>query len=348
MIKSIAALLLVLLLSPLSFADVRIGTWNVMRLGSGDSKNYDSLAIVGSHFDFIALQEVMTEEGLSSLKEALEKETHEKWNVMASHLVGRGRYKEMYAFIWRESAVSYVDGAVLYTDTSDDFEREPFSAKFMDKSTGANFAAATIHIYYGKSESDRTPEIRNLTTYWKWLDEVYSGTPVLLMGDFNMNPDNDSWVSLKEYAMPLAITGASTLSLKDGLFSNLYDNIWVSKSIGQAYGSATVYEYPKILGVTNEEARKTVSDHAPLYLMLKNIQSQPLNKVFDTQKVSAKSQEAGLELIHGNKNSRIYHLPGCPSYNSMSEGSMIAFKTEFQAKKEGYRMAKNCRINREN
>ncbi|HLR17941.1 MAG TPA: endonuclease [Alcanivoracaceae bacterium] len=48
--------------------------------------------------------------------------------------------------------------------------------------------------------------------------------------------------------------------------------------------------------------------------------------------------------IHGNRNSRVYHLPkGCPSYNAMKDSNKIEFKTEAEAQAAGFRKAGNCR-----
>ena len=46
--------------------------------------------------------------------------------------------------------------------------------------------------------------------------------------------------------------------------------------------------------------------------------------------------------IVGNKNSKIYHLPGCSTYNSVSEKNRVTFNTAEEAEKAGYRKAKNC------
>jgi Metal binding domain of Ada len=46
--------------------------------------------------------------------------------------------------------------------------------------------------------------------------------------------------------------------------------------------------------------------------------------------------------IVGNKNSRIYHLPGCPGYNSVSAANRVTFRTSAEAEEAGYRKAKNC------
>ena len=46
--------------------------------------------------------------------------------------------------------------------------------------------------------------------------------------------------------------------------------------------------------------------------------------------------------IHGNKNSKIYHLPGCPGYAGMQPTSLVTFGSEAEAQQAGYRKAKNC------
>ncbi len=46
--------------------------------------------------------------------------------------------------------------------------------------------------------------------------------------------------------------------------------------------------------------------------------------------------------IIGNRNSKIYHRPDCPSYNKVSEKNRVAFSTAQQAESAGYRIAKNC------
>jgi len=46
--------------------------------------------------------------------------------------------------------------------------------------------------------------------------------------------------------------------------------------------------------------------------------------------------------IVGNKNSRIYHLPGCPGYDSVSVANRVMFRTSAEAEEAGYRKAKNC------
>lgn len=46
--------------------------------------------------------------------------------------------------------------------------------------------------------------------------------------------------------------------------------------------------------------------------------------------------------IKGNKQSRIYHLKGCPNYNDIAERNIVWFKTREEAEARKFRMARNC------
>jgi len=47
-------------------------------------------------------------------------------------------------------------------------------------------------------------------------------------------------------------------------------------------------------------------------------------------------------LIIGNKNSKVYHLPGCSGYTRVSEKNQVRFKDTGEAEAAGYHLAKNC------
>ncbi len=46
--------------------------------------------------------------------------------------------------------------------------------------------------------------------------------------------------------------------------------------------------------------------------------------------------------IKGNRNSKIYHLRGCPNYDDIADRNIVWFKTNEEAEENGYRMARNC------
>ena len=247
-----------------------VGSWNVKRLGHGN-KDYQSLALVAGLFDLIALQEVMKPEAVVNLVGVLERTTGDDWDYISSHLIGRGSYKEAYSYVFRTKKVELDGGmgrAAVYLDKDDIFAREPFSVVFKDLSTGDRFVMASVHILWGKGVTDRLPEIQFLDDYWLWLESVYEGMPIVLVGDFNLPPDHAGFDQLERLNVaPLITTGATTLSSYNGRFANLYDNIWIRSESSKRLSirRSGIFNFPAFLGISHDEARDVVSDHAPVF-----------------------------------------------------------------------------------
>lgn len=142
-------------------APLRFASWNIEHLGwSDDTRNYVALAEVVRHFDFMAIQEVMDAAALERLRVALIKRTGQRWESLVSHEIGRGGYKEAYAFLWRDAVISYAGDALVYLDQRDVFAREPYSARFVENATGASWIAATVHVLYGDGVAAASPRSR--------------------------------------------------------------------------------------------------------------------------------------------------------------------------------------------
>lgn len=249
-------------------ADITIGSWNLKHLGWDNGKSIEGVATIAQGADLWALQEVMDGEAVAQLERQLEKQTGELWSSMTSHEVGRSTYQESYTYLWRDAAVEYTQGAVVYLDPGDKFAREPFLAEFRDIESGEEVALATVHILYGDSRADRTPEIRELAVIWEWMTEVYPGTPRIIAGDYNLEPREAAWQPLRDAGAEPAITsGATTLSKADGQYANLYDNLWFDQSVLDVTARGVV-RFPELLGMGHEEARDVVSDHAPVYITI--------------------------------------------------------------------------------
>lgn len=340
----VLSLVLFCLIAVSAMAETRIASWNIKRLYD-DGKDIDAVVEVLSYFDVIGVQEVMSEKGLQNVVDALQDYTGSEWGVMASHAIGRGSYKEHYAFLWRKSRVEFVDSAIVYLDGRDVFAREPLSARFMERETGTNFILASIHVLYGDSKSDRTPEIRALSEYWEWLGETFPEEQFFLMGDFNMQPDDESFLGLTRYARPVITEGATTLGTRTGQFANLYDNIWIPRRM-TANIQAGIFRFPEKLGISHRYARDKVSDHAPVYMILSDLDETtghyaPVHTAPDATAPAASQASAGE--IRGNANSKIFHLPGCPNYDDMARSrNLKSFPTPSAAKAAGYRQAYNC------
>ncbi|WP_233593301.1 endonuclease/exonuclease/phosphatase family protein [Cobetia sp. cqz5-12] len=249
-----------------SQANAVIASWNLKHAGWNNGKHLEQVAAVASHMDLIGLQEVMKEEVVTELEHQLEALTGDEWDSLVSHAVGRSTYTERYAYLYRDKAISYQGGAAVYLDPQDVFSREPLLATFVEKETGRAFSAANVHIVYGDSKADRSPEIRALADIYDLMKEISPGTPTIIMGDFNMAPTEPAWGDLRTLGLrPLITEGATTLSKTDGRYASLYDNIWyVPSEWPKANGD--VFRFPDYLGISHETARADVSDHAPIYL----------------------------------------------------------------------------------
>lgn len=267
------------LVAPLPAELATLASWNIRHLGHGEHKSFPLLGEVVrvGEFDFLAVQEAMTDDGIEKLRAAIEHATGTRWEAMSSHVLGRGAYKEKYAFLWNDDVIEYVDGAVVYLDVTDRFAREPYSARFRIRESGLTFVAATVHILHGRRESDRTPETVALAEYWRWLEEVYAddATRLLLFGDFNLRPTHPAWAALRLHAEPVIVRGATTLAAIDGRYANLYDNIFVPLERTVQVIAAGILEFPAVLGLTHEDARLRVSDHAPVFITIDDAPTDP-------------------------------------------------------------------------
>lgn len=286
-------------------AGISVASWNIRHLGWGEKKDEAAVAAVLSRFDLIAIQEVMKPQAIEALERRLESVTNEAWGSLASDTIGRGSYKEAYGFLWRESDVAFEGGAVVYLDPGDIFAREPFSAIFADRDDGQRFVLASVHILYGDSKADRTPEIRALSDYWDWLEESFDA-PVVLAGDFNMAPSEPAWRELGRDAKPLITRGATTLSSHDNRFANLYDNIWVRPGRLEITDSG-IADFPSWLNITHEQARASVSDHAPVYMMLGEARVAPGARA-STPRRSAKAGCVDLNTASAEQLASLVHI----------------------------------------
>lgn len=358
MLRTLKATLVALpLLFPLgaNAEELVVGSWNVKRLGSDPQQSYQALAAVASKMDLIALQEVMTTQGLDRLELALEKATNTPWERLESHLIGSRQYKEAYAFLYRPEKVRYEDGAVVYLDRHNVFFREPYSARFRTAG-GTSFVVANIHVIYGNSTEERAQEVSSLADYWDWLAAVYPQEERMLVGDFNLPPSHPAWDKLKQSAVPLITRGATTLGQTDNQYASLYDNIWVARGSKLGITRSGVIRYPQMLKIGHRVARERVSDHAPVFALIggQGAAGRPAaqNQVFAATErmkqvgsVLAASNWNGKNPagpVRGNSRTFRYHAPGCPSYESISSKNRVEFVSSAAAVQAGYSLAGNC------
>lgn len=74
-----------------------------------------------------------------------------------------------------------------------------------------------------------------------------------------------------------------------------------------------------------------------------NASVEQLQRTANSDSITTSESDMNGAPIHGNRNSKIYHPKGCPSYNAMSPRNVVNFNSEAEAQKAGYRRAKNCK-----
>jgi endonuclease/exonuclease/phosphatase family metal-dependent hydrolase len=250
-----------------------IASFNTLHLG-WKGKDYKELAEIISLFDLVGLQEVMSKDGLKKLDSELEKLTNEKWYWhISKYSVGRSkRYREYYAYIWREKKVKFKRSMGFFKEKNDEFIREPYGAIFQIKDL--EFGFVLNHFIYGEKKKDRQLEAL-------YLDEVYNyfnkfTKKILIAGDFNLPAYDESFKDMIKNKIFYAIdpTNKTTIG-KYGLASS-YDNFFIPYDTFDEYsGRNGVYDftkdkkYDKKYGKEKYKVlRETVSDHLPVFIEL--------------------------------------------------------------------------------
>jgi hypothetical protein len=264
-------------------ADLRLGTWNVKKLGHGSSKSYSTIAgIIDENFDILTLIEVMQKGQGHPGYDALLQELGGSWAGVISETprpstsAGDAEY---YAILYRPVAVQpCVDGPTLQYFPDNDgspqgtgtdlFVREPAFACFETISTagtkGWDFILAAYHATWADGDEDIiVEEADQLSQVFAAMKHARpSEADLFVAGDFNLTPE-----VLKEHSQAAdKTTGTgSTLNSSGARTANLYDHLLVfdGHATSELVMPAQVLDVRKKAS-TNKMFYKTVSDHLPI------------------------------------------------------------------------------------
>ena len=185
------------------------------------------------------------------------------YEAIVSDPVGRSR-TERYAFMWRPDVVQILGDIRIYPDPDDGFIREPAIADF--QAGTFDFTLITIHSIYGDRKAERRAEA-------ELLDEVYAAVQdadpleqdVILLGDFNLPPEDAAFADLKAILEPL-ITGTRYTTISENAMS-LYDNIWFDPAFVSEYDGQNGVDDFDVTVFDNDDkaASLAVSDHRPVW-----------------------------------------------------------------------------------
>lgn len=263
---------------------IRLGAWNIKKMGHGSSKDFPLVAsIIESNFDVLAVVEIMQKSSAHPGYESLMAALGNGWSGLITTTprpnTGAG-HAEFYAVIYRNALVRPCSGwteLVYHADNDgsgessdpDVFSREPafgcFEVPLNMTTPGLDFMLAPYHALSQNSGVTAVKnEVRELSAVFNSMSAAQPGERDLwIMGDFNLTPNqlDDVFVSGDR----TVTTGATTLNSSGGLSSNLFDHLLVhdegasSELIGDA----------EIIDVRGEAANEqtffqTASDHLPI------------------------------------------------------------------------------------
>jgi endonuclease/exonuclease/phosphatase family metal-dependent hydrolase len=248
-----------------SASQVRLGTWNVKRLGHG-AKRLDLVAnVIEQNFDVVALEEVMTPAGLSALMAYLP-----GWSAtLSERAVGANGYFEYYAVIARDSAAQ-VTSSTIVDDAADEWVREPMVACL--KAQNADFCLIATHVVFGDTVGPRDLEIQALARLTASLRNANpSESDYIVVGDFNRSGSAKSFGSFSAQGFGFSDDGLSktTISATNG-YVNPYDHMLFDKVVTSEWSGVArrIDIVSSACGGSASFCVSNVSDHAPLAITL--------------------------------------------------------------------------------
>jgi endonuclease/exonuclease/phosphatase family metal-dependent hydrolase len=163
--------------------------------------------------------------------------------------------------MYRADKVKAVKNFGVYPDAEDDFIREPFIAMF--KTGEFDFYVINIHSIYGDSISERREEARTLAGVYALVQSQDGENDVLLMGDFNLPPNDTGFQSLKAIPNMVYVNGEIPTSIKDKLYENIRFQAHFTTEFTGAYG---IIKFDEVLFRNDDrKASLSISDHRPLW-----------------------------------------------------------------------------------
>ncbi|XP_074052190.1 deoxyribonuclease gamma [Macrotis lagotis] len=276
---------LLLLVSLESIQTLRICSFNVRSFGEAkreNSKAMDIIVKIINRCDIMLLMEIKDSRNiicptLMKMLNGKSRRGRRDYNYVVSSRLGRNAYKEQYAFLYRESAVS-VKKSYHYHDTQkgdeDVFSREPFVVWFYSPQTAiTDFVIIPLHT----TPETSVREINELFDVYMDVKRRWKPENFVFMGDFNAGCSyvpKKSWKQIRLRMDPKfvwLISDNMDTTVK-GSTNCAYDRIVIQgQQINSSIipNSANIFDFQKAYKITEEEALE-ISDHFPVEFTLRS------------------------------------------------------------------------------
>ena len=326
-------------------SELKLAAWNIRNLSHGNRTDAELRKIVKIliDYDFIAISELLDEKVLKRIQRFLS-ESGAEYDYQISDPVGHEDEdrRERYAFLYYKGLVNVIRDGELYPDAADgnpnDFVRDPYWATF--RAGEFDFSVIVVHVDWDDAVAVKRAEIMKLAAVYQHVQEANGDEDdVLLVGDFNRNPDDEEAYGelLKLPSMTHLFRLPQKSHIKD---SSLYDNIFFQKDYVTEYaGRSGIDKFDETdFGNDDDAASRAVSDHRPVWAVFRidgglDVPREPL--VFGEKPKEEPQGET--ETVYITQTGKKYHRDGCSALRRSKKQIALT-----EAKQKGYGPCSRC------
>ena len=241
---------------------ITIASWNVRiySTGSRDDAELELICDRLEQFDLVAVQELRDQEVIDRTLAMLHGRG-QAFDALVSDGVGRG-VLERYGFLWRPERVELIDAGGFYPDPQDLLIREPYWATF--RAGSFDFTLISTHNVWGDRVAYRRAETALMDDVYAYVQAADPDEQdVMLVGDYNLPPDDTGFEELRAVLTPLFDADEHTV-ISD---NEIYDNIWLDLAfVTEWTGETGIDRFDETaFGDDDSAASLAVSDHRPIW-----------------------------------------------------------------------------------
>ncbi|XP_067648775.1 deoxyribonuclease-1-like [Haliotis asinina] len=253
---------------------LRFGAFNIQIFGKTKASKPDVMETIRkiiSTYDVMLVQEIRQKSGecMEQLLDLLNTNASTQFAYIASPRLGRTRSKEQYAYYYKTDKVKIVDTR-LYNDSSDLFEREPYSVLTEVNTVEGDvlrMGLTGVHI----KPDDAVHELQAMEAVYNDTKNAFNTKNMIIMGDMNADC---SYVKKSELSSIKLFNDTKTFwsligDLADTTTSNTdcaYDRIVVAgPDLERHVVAYQTEDFGAEYGLTQEQ-EMAVSDHFPVWV----------------------------------------------------------------------------------
>jgi endonuclease/exonuclease/phosphatase family metal-dependent hydrolase len=246
-------------------SNIQIASFNIQVFGKAKANKPNvmaELAAIVRKYDIVAVQEIKDKAGNTPVRFLTEINSDgSNYSLLLSERSGLAEddksSQEQYAYYFNTEVLTVLSDAGLYEDLSDQFQREPYVARFSAKNGNFTFVLITVHT---KPEL-AVEETKALHAAIQWAQGRFPDEDdFIALGDFNASCD---------FAQPEDFEGSPIVEQYVWIIPDDADTN-VSPSSACAYDRIIITQeaeedYANRFGIDNSITDSEVSDHFPVW-----------------------------------------------------------------------------------